>query len=192
MDLPQQFNIRYGNDHASPFSQKIALLQLPCCFSGMPKASNQKPMNLAASPLIAKLILTIALLTSAITSAQQNKANRSLEPLRNQLENIRSSFPGDMSIFMKNLSTKDEIGLDSDSVYETFSVIKLAIAAELMHQVELGKFNLSDRISTKAENERLPSGVLYTLDPGLNPTVKDLLTLMIINQRQRSHRPAGR
>jgi beta-lactamase class A len=81
---------------------------------------------------------------------------------------------------MKNLSTKDEIGLDSDSVYETFSVIKLAIAAELMHQVELGKFNLSDRISTKAENERLPSGVLYTLDPGSNPTVKDLLTLMII------------
>jgi beta-lactamase class A len=59
-------------------------------------------------------------------------------------------------------------------------VIKLAIAAELMHQVQAGKFSLSDRIALTAGNERLPSGVLYTMDPGLTPTVRDLLTLMII------------
>jgi beta-lactamase class A len=85
-----------------------------------------------------------------------------------------------MSIYMKNLSTGDEVALDSDKVFETFSVIKLTIAAELMHQVEQGKFSLSDRIPLTAANERLPSGVLFALDPGLTPTVKDLLTLMII------------
>jgi beta-lactamase class A len=103
-----------------------------------------------------------------------------LDSLRRELEQIRSRFPGDISIYMKNLPTGDEIALDSDSVYETFSVIKLAIAAELMHQVESGRLSLSDRITTKAADERLPSGVLYALEPGLNPTVKDLLTLMII------------
>jgi beta-lactamase class A len=81
---------------------------------------------------------------------------------------------------MKNLSTGDEIALDSDKVMETFSVIKLAIAAEVMHQVQEGKFSLSDRVTLTAANRRLPSGVLYALDPGLTPTVKDLLTLMII------------
>ncbi len=105
---------------------------------------------------------------------------RSLTALRAQLEQIRRPFPGDMSIYMKNLSTGDEVMVDSDKVFETFSVIKLAIAAELMHQVEQGKFSLSDRIPLTAANERLPSGVLYTLDPGLTPTVRDLLTLMII------------
>src|SRR5206468_12702137 len=104
----------------------------------------------------------------------------SLHSLRRELEQIRNHFPGDMSIYMKNLSTAEEIALDSDKVYETFSVIKLAIAAELMHQVESGKLSLSDRITTKAADERLPSGVLYALEPGLSPTIKDLLTLMII------------
>jgi beta-lactamase class A len=85
-----------------------------------------------------------------------------------------------MSIYMKNLSTGDEIALDSDRVFETFSVIKLAIAAEVLHQVDQGKFSLSDRVPLTAANQRLPSGVLYALDPGLTPTVKDLLTLMII------------
>jgi beta-lactamase class A len=103
-----------------------------------------------------------------------------LKALHSKLEHVRSGFPGDMSVYMKNLATGEEIGLDSDKVMETFSVIKLAIAAEVMHQVEEGKFALSDRIALTAASERLPSGVLYALDPGLTPTVKDLLTLMII------------
>jgi len=85
-----------------------------------------------------------------------------------------------MSIYMKNLSSGDEIALDADTVYETFSVIKLAIAAELMHQVSEGKVSLSRRVTLKANDQRLPSGVLYAMDPGLQPTLKDLLMLMII------------
>ena len=103
-----------------------------------------------------------------------------LSALQDQIEAVRQSFPGEMSVYMKNLSTGEEISLDADRVSETFSVIKLAIAAELLHQVETGKLSLSDRIATKAADERLPSGVLYALEPGLNPTLKDLLTLMII------------
>jgi N-acetylated-alpha-linked acidic dipeptidase len=119
-------------------------------------------------------------LLDGVTSQLGANAQPSLAALRTRLEQIKAAFPGDMSIYMKNLSTGDEIALDSDKVFETFSVIKLAIAAEVMHQVEQGKFSLSDRIPLTAANERLPSGVLYALDPGLTPTVKDLLTLMII------------
>ena len=124
--------------------------------------------------------LLFAALLLALFTPQLWSQTKSLAPLRAQLDQIRANFPGEMSIYMKNLSTRDEIELDSDKVMETFSVIKLAIAAEVMHQVEQGKFSLTDRIPLTAANERLPSGVLYVLDPGLTPTVKDLLTLMII------------
>jgi N-acetylated-alpha-linked acidic dipeptidase len=119
-------------------------------------------------------------LLERLNSQLGGSAKASLSALQSQLEQIRSRFPGDMSVYMKNLSTGDEIALDSDKVFETFSVIKLTIAAKLMQQVEEGKISLSDRVPLKAENERLPSGVLYAMDPGLTPTVKDLLTLMII------------
>ena len=95
-----------------------------------------------------------------------------------------------MSIYMKNLSSGEEISLDSDTVYETFSVIKLAIASELMHQVQDGKLSLSDRVPLTAGNERLPSGVLYAMDPGLTPTLRDLAHLDDHHQRQRGYRRA--
>jgi beta-lactamase class A len=65
-------------------------------------------------------------------------------------------------------------------VYETFSVIKIPIMAEVLKQSEAGKFALTDRYELTPADARWPSGVLYTMDPGLKPTIKDLLTLMII------------
>jgi beta-lactamase class A len=119
-------------------------------------------------------------LLDRINAQLDGSTRNSLSALQSELEQIRSRFPGDMSIYMKNLATGDEIALDADKTFETFSVIKLAIAAELMHQVEEAKLALTDRIPLTAANERLPSGVLYAMDPGLSPTLKDLLTLMII------------
>jgi beta-lactamase class A len=125
-------------------------------------------------------LLLLACLSVPATSQSQKPVTQSLAQLRGQLQHIRQSFPGDISIYMKDLSNGDEIALDADTVYETFSVIKLAIASEVLRQVEAGKFSLRDRIAITPADRRLPSGVLYTLDAGLQPTVRDLLTLMII------------
>jgi beta-lactamase class A len=113
-------------------------------------------------------------------STQPESARVALAGLRRDLEGIRGRFPGEMSIYMKNLQSGEEIAIDAERVYETFSVIKIPIMAEVLRQSEAGKFKLSDRVTLKAGDARLPSGVLYTLDPGLQPTIKDLLTLMII------------
>ncbi|MGE5207374.1 MAG: serine hydrolase [Chlamydiota bacterium] len=128
--------------------------------------------------------LTLWVVLGAATATAQTRkqaaTTQSLSQLRAQLQNIQQNFPGNMSIYMKNLSTGDEIALDADTVYETFSVIKLAIASEVLRQVETEKLSLNDRIAITPADRRLPSGVLYALDPGLQPTVRDLLTLMII------------
>ena len=100
--------------------------------------------------------------------------------LRGEMEGIRRGFHGEMAVYMKNLSTGDEIALDADRVMETYSVIKIPIMVEVLRRAEQGDFSLQDRIELKAEDKRLGSGMLAGLDAGLRPTLKDLVTLMII------------
>lgn len=111
---------------------------------------------------------------------RQSGGDHGGESLRTQIENIRQAFPGNMAVYMRNLKTGEEIAVDADTTYETFSVIKVAIMAEVFRQAEAGKFSLDQRVELKPRDQRLPSGVLYTLQPGLTPTIRDLLTLMII------------
>jgi beta-lactamase class A len=131
-------------------------------------------------------LLLPALLAAAMPAmAQARPAPTAVPPgnlpeLRAQIERIRSAFPGDMAVYMKNVTRGDELALDADSVYETFSVIKLAIAAEVLHQAKTGKLSLAERVRLRAADQRLPSGVLYAIAPGLQPTIQDLLTLMLI------------
>ena len=68
---------------------------------------------------------------------------------------------------------------DGDSEFESASVIKIGILTEAMERVRAGEIELSDRWTLTAENKASGSGTLLILDPGLNPTWNDLLTLMI-------------
>jgi len=61
-----------------------------------------------------------------------------LAHLEARLATLREAFPGDMAIYLKHLGSGDEIALDADSVYETFSVIKIPIMAEVLRQAEAG------------------------------------------------------
>jgi beta-lactamase class A len=67
----------------------------------------------------------------------------------------------------------------ADQAFESASVIKIAILTEAMAQVRAGKISLSDRWTLTEEKKADGSGTLLILDPGLNPTWNDLITLMI-------------
>ena len=142
----------------------VALLGQAGSFLGLPEAPS-RPTAVTSSPA---------------ESAHVPPVAQSLDDLRAQIESIRAALPGDMSVYMKNLKTGEMLALDADRVMETFSVIKVPIMAEVLRQSEAGKFALSDRITLTAGDRRLPSGMLYRFDPGLAPTIRDLLTWMII------------
>jgi beta-lactamase class A len=66
-----------------------------------------------------------------------------------------------------------------DSEFEAASVIKIGIVTEAMARVKSGEVDLTERWSLAADRKASGSGVLLMLDPGLNPTWSDLITLMI-------------
>lgn len=63
---------------------------------------------------------------------------------------------------------------------DTMSVIKIPLMVEAFRQVESGKLKLSDKHTLKEEEKRPGTGILRSLDPGAQVTLKDLLTLMTI------------
>jgi len=102
------------------------------------------------------------------------------DTLEHRLRAIRDRVDGRMAVYVEHLGTGERVAVDADSEYETFSVIKVPIMATVLDQVQKGALKLDQRVTLKAEQRRIPSGVLYALDPGLQPTVRDLLTLMTI------------
>src|SRR6185369_9778940 len=111
-------------------------------------------------------LLAILIATAVIAAPRAHTAGRAPD-WRARITAIRASFAGDLAVYAKHLGTGETFALDADAVYETFSVIKVPIMAEVLRQVQEGRFSLSDRITYKAEDARLPSGVLFLADAGL-------------------------
>ena len=70
--------------------------------------------------------------------------------------------------------------MDTDRHMDTMSVIKIPLIAEAFRQIEAGKLALGDRVTLTEAAKRPGTGIIHSLDPGVQLTVKDLLTLTII------------
>ena len=84
-----------------------------------------------------------------------------------------------MGIAARHLETGRSYEHNAGETFESASVIKIAILTEAMARAREGSVDLSERWELTAENKADGSGTLLILDPGLNPTWNDLLTLMI-------------
>ncbi len=103
-----------------------------------------------------------------------------LTDLQYDLGRIASGVAAEWSIYIRYLSTGEEIAIDADRPVETMSVIKVPLLVTLFRAVEAGQADLDQRITLKACHKRFGTGVLQTLDDGLVLSLRDAAMLMII------------
>jgi beta-lactamase class A len=84
-----------------------------------------------------------------------------------------------IGVAARHLESGRSYARNADAEFESASVIKIAIVTEAVEQVREGKIDLSSRWTLTAEEKADGSGTLLLLDPGLNPTWNDLISLMI-------------
>ena len=155
-----------------------AAMSLP----GVTEAAEARNWTLAKTQLdlvIAKIDAVVALVARAAALLPDPSAGGAAS-LEAKLRAVGESVDGRMAIYVQHLGTGETVAIDADAPYETFSVIKVPILATVLQRVHDGTLTLADRVTLRQDQARIPSGVLYALDAGLQPTVKDLLTLMTI------------
>ncbi len=99
--------------------------------------------------------------------------------LSSQLNALAVEHKGKVAFFAKNLKTGQTIAINADTLVTTASVIKLPIMLETFYEIKAGKHSLNERLALNKDNQVPGSGVLTLLDPGLQPTLKDAVSLMI-------------
>lgn len=107
------------------------------------------------------------------------KASANLEVLRARLAEVAASFPGKVGVFVRNVETGAETGVNADEQFPMASTYKVAIMALVFREAEAGRIKLDERVTLTAADMRLGSGLLPYFTTGLNPTIHDLLLLMI-------------
>jgi len=100
--------------------------------------------------------------------------------LRNRVQARLDSLHARTSLYARHLPTGREIAIRADEPMNTLSVIKLPIMVLAFQDAEDGRLDLDARRRMTADDLRRGSGLLQTFSFGLEPTLRDLITQMII------------
>src|SRR3954465_1747565 len=89
-------------------------------------------------------------------------------------------FPGRAGIWVKHLTTGEEASVRADESFNSASVIKIPVLVLAFQLADKHTLSLADRITITANDVRGGSGIFRFHDPGLQPTLRDVLLQMII------------
>jgi beta-lactamase class A len=100
-------------------------------------------------------------------------------PLARSVAKLAAGSGARMGIVALHVESGRRLELNAADEFEAASVIKIALLTEAVALEREGRFDLTDRWKLTAKDVAAGSGMLYEFDPGLAPTNRDLLQLMI-------------
>lgn len=102
------------------------------------------------------------------------------DTLQAHLSRIISGAEGSWGVTVSEIGRKTYYAHRADEPFIAESIIKLPIMAAVFAAAAQGRFSLDERVALRQEDLVAGSGVLYRLTPGLLLTIRELVTLMII------------
>lgn len=103
-----------------------------------------------------------------------------VEKLQAQIQSAIDASGAEMGVSLLHIESGAAINIGADEAYPMCSVLKIPVLCEAFRQLAQGRFTLDDRWELTYPEKNIGSGILTYLQDGLQPTVRDLLTLMII------------
>ena len=124
----------------------------------------------------ARLAGSVTALLAAHGALMQAQASALEAVVRARLDSVDAHS----SFYAKQLSTGREIAVRADDPMNTASVIKIPVMILAFRDADANRLDLDARYTIRAEDLRRGTGLLQGFAVGLQPTMRDLITQMII------------
>lgn len=102
------------------------------------------------------------------------------EALETALLPLVDTFSGHVGIAFQNFQTAESYTLNATTAFAAASLIKLPLLVHSLSEVARGRLDLDKRYLLRDGDRVGGAGILHVLAGGLEPTLHDLLTLMIV------------
>lgn len=129
---------------------------------------------------VAAVLLAHALLAVPFWWAGASAQETPESPLSRLLEAELGRFPGIAGLYVRHLTTGEEASVRGEERFESASTIKVAIMAHIYRMADAGEIDLTERIELQRSDLVGGSGIFRYKGVGLNPSIRDLITEMII------------
>lgn len=100
--------------------------------------------------------------------------------LRGTIDGIITDADIHAGVALWHIESDRQLHVNGDESFPMASTFKIPILAAACNQLAAGDISLDSRVPLRDEDKSLGSGILPYFEGGLQPTVRDLLTLMII------------
>jgi beta-lactamase class A len=95
------------------------------------------------------------------------------------LENEIKGFKGDVGVFVLNLKTGEEAGINADSVFPTASIVKIPILVGIFDKIEKGELQYHQKMVYRDSIKYGGSGLMQFFQDSTETELSILLSLMI-------------
>lgn len=121
-----------------------------------------------------------AMTLTAALEMSELQAQPGRSSLQQLLETELGRIPARAGIWVKHLGTGEEAGVHGDDTFNSASVVKIPVLVLAFQMADQGKLSLDERVTIQAGDVRGGSGIYRYHDPGLQPTLRDVLLQMVI------------
>ncbi len=97
-----------------------------------------------------------------------------LRPLERQLSALAAANPGNVGIAALDLTTGDLVSIGGDDPFPMASTVKVAIAAQYLAQVELGRRSLDTRLSGRSARSLMEAMLIHSDNAATDIILRDL------------------
>lgn len=163
-----------------PWMRRTAAFLASLALAGC-QPSNMTGPTVSSTPVATPIVVANSPASSTPTpkAIDREVSQKRQQKVRELLDAAKEAYPGRSAIVFIDLDSGSKVEIDPTERFESASLVKLVILAEMYRQFQVGNHKPEDKLTLSESQKRGGSGSLKNAKEGTQITLEDLSELMI-------------